>query len=420
MTRITATARASVAALLLSGALALPAAAQTSAGSAGWSAFTGCWRPLSPGAAGVSRWSSVPNAGAPTLCILPTGASAAELVTLAGDTVAVSDTIDVGAGTRARAREGCTGSESAAWSADGQRLYMHATYGCSNGLTQSSSGVLALSTGEELLDVEQTTRGATKAVHVSRYLRVNDPAALPRAIAARLGDAELERSIARGPAAAPLTVAAIADLSRQVGPDVTEALLAEHDDHLVLDAKLLAALADAGVPGRTTDLLVALSYPRRFAIATPAPAANQVTTNDRVPRTIIDPALLGYSSIYAPLGYGMFGASPYGYYGPYRYSPYGYGGYGYGGYAYGYYQPPIVVVRAEPARPHGRVVNGRGYARGDDGGTSTGATAQPRGGSSSSGGTSSGSSGSAGSSSSGSSSSGGSSSGGTRTAKPRP
>ena len=421
MTTIATTARATAAALLLAGAAALPASAQTPAGGGGWSAFLGCWRPLSPDASQGARWSPVPNAGAPTLCVVPTDReSAAELVTLAGDSIAARDTVDVAATPRTREREGCSGSESAAWSSDGTRIYMRASYSCARGLAQSSSGVLALSTGEELLDVEQTTRGAAKGVHVSRYVRVANAAKLPRELATRLTGSEMEHGLARGAASAPLTVAAIADLSRQVDPEVVEALLVEHGDHFTVDAKQLAALADAGVPGRITDVMVALTYPRRFAIASAPPAPeNRVTANDRVPRTIIDPSLIGYSSIYAPLGYGMYGYSPYAY-SPYRYAPYGYGGYGYGGYAYGYYQPPIIVVRTEPARPHGRVVNGQGYARGSDGGTSTGETAHPRPSSGSGSGSSGASSGSSnsGGSSSGSSSSG--SSGGTRTAKPRP
>lgn len=418
MTTIAANARAATAALLLAAALALPAGAQTGADAGSWSAFAGCWRPLSPDASLGARWSSVPSAGAPTLCVVPTDrASAAELLTFAGDSIAARDTIDVGAAPRARERDGCSGNESAAWSSDGTRLYMRASYACARGLTQSSSGVLALSTGEELLDIEQTTRGAAKAVRVSRYVRVADPAQLPRELAARLTGAGMEFGLSRSVASAPLTVAAIAELSRQVEPEVVEALLVEHGDHIAVDAKLLAALADAGVPGRITDMMIALSYPRRFAIASAVPAPqDRITANDRVPRTIIDPALPGYSSIYAPFGYGLLGYSPYGY-SPYRYGPYGYGGYGYGGYAYGYYQPPIVIVRTGPPAPHGRVVNGRGYSRGSDGETSSGATAHPRSGSGSgsSGGSSSGSS-SAGSSSSGSSSSGG----GTRTAKPKP
>ena len=248
-------------------------------------------------------------------------------------------------------------------------------------------------------------------MRVSRYARITDPARLPQAFAARLRDSELRLGAARGAAAAPLTVAAIADASRQLEPEVVEALLVEHGDHMVVDAKRLAALADAGVPGRITDLLVALSYPTRFALApAKAAAAGGGAANDRVPRTLIVPSVLDYS-LYGPLGYGRYGS-------PYLYSPYGYSPYGYGGYAYGYYQRPIVVVRNEAPRPHGRVVNGRGYAHGSDGETGTSGTAQPRP-SSGSGGSNSGASGSSSSGSSGSSSSGSSSSRGTRTAKPR-
>lgn len=415
MTTFLASTRATTAALLVAAAIALPARApaQTATAAGDWSAMLGCWQPLAPGEARGDPWMAAPGGSARTLCVLPTDReSAAELVTLAGDSVVARDTVDVAAGTRSRERDGCQGTAGAAWSADGARLYTRTHYLCARGIAQSSSGVLAISTDEQLLDIEQTVRGNAKAVRVSRYARIGDPARLPRGFAARLGDAELRFGAARGGAAAPLTVAAIADASRQLEPEVVEALLLEHGDHMVVDAKRLAALADAGVPGRITDLLVALGYPARFALSARPRAGidGRVAANDRVPRALIIPSIPDYS-LYGPLGYGLYGS-------PYLYSPYGYSPYGYGGYAYGYYQRPIVVVRNEPPRPHGRVVNGRGYADGSDTGTGTGGTAQPR--PSSGSGGSSGSSSSGSSGSSGSSSSGSSSGGGTRTAKPRP
>jgi hypothetical protein len=338
--------------------------------------------------------------------VLPgAGAWEAELVTVAHDSIAARDTVVTGA--RSRELDGCRGSETANWSADGARLYLHARYSCPGGLEQTSSGMLALSEGEELIDIQQTTRGNAKAVRVSRYLRVAVSPSLPREVATALEGTDLPLSLARGAASAPLTVAAIADASRSLEPEVVEALLVERGGYAPVDAKQLAALADAGVPGRTTDVIIALAYPSRFAIRSMVSdsARLRAAAQDRVPRVALFPFYPGYSSLYGLYGYRPFG------YSPYDYIAGGRRGYG-GGYPYGYYQQPVIVVRSEPARPHGRVVNGRGYTRGSSGSDEGTGSARPAStsGSSSSGSSSSGSSGSSNSGSSGE----------TRTAKPRP
>ena len=179
---------------------------------------------------------------------------------------------------------------------------------------------------------------------------------------------------------------------------------------LPVDAKRLAALADAGVPGRITDLMVALAYPRVFALdrtarvaTTAAPEGTGRTVYVTLPPS--DP--FGYRPGF---GYGAYGYSPY---------PYLYDGY-YNGNGYGYfYRPPVVIVRGNggggAARPHGHVVNGQGYTRGTTP-PSSGESAST--GSGAKGGTSSGSTGSTSSTSAGASS--GSSSAEPRHAKPRP
>jgi hypothetical protein len=252
-------------------------------------------------------------------------------------------------------------------------------------------------------------------------------------------------------AAATLNVADIADAVQHTDPAVTQAWLVERGAQFNLDAKKLVQLADAGIPGSVTDVMVGLSYPEHFALqAGPgqmlaggtlsardsARIASQYV-NDRCFDGIdplwdapgsFDPCYgthwglrsYGYGYGYG-FGYGS-GYSPYGLYDNGYYSPYGY----YNGFGGGYYSVPVVVVKGDQApQAHGRVVNGRGYSQGSN---SSGTGAVPnnssapssRGSSSGSGSSGSGSS-SSGSSSSGSSSSGSSSSGsGGRTAVPRP
>ena len=191
------------------------------------------------------------------------------------------------------------------------------------------------------------------------------------------------------------------------------------------------ALANAGVPDRVIDVLVAMSYPDAFAIAPSATTPGSLAINE--PRGGGGGGIGDLGSAEAdcpPLSfsvYGWGGCSPFGYF-PYGYLPYGYSPYGYSRYGYyspygtgfgaygGWYgagQPAVIVLKSgDNAGQHGQVVNGRGYVQGRSGDTTT---------ATSSGGTSSTSSASSpsGSSSSGSSSSGSSGGGGDRTAHPR-
>jgi hypothetical protein len=202
---------------------------------------------------------------------------------------------------------------------------------------------------------------------------------------------------------------------KHVDRPVVEAWLLERGQGFELDAKRLVALADAGVPGTVTDLMVALSNPKVFAI-------NRSAREAELMRQMGQTAVTGRTVpvyAYSPFGWGPYG-SYYSWYGN-RYG-YGYGpGYGYG-YGNGWYygNTPIIIVNRNDAgsgsnggatvttRP--RMVNGQGYTEGRT-------VTSPS--------TNSGSSGSSGSSSSSGSSGGGStggstSGGGERTAKPRP
>jgi hypothetical protein len=273
---------------------------------------------------------------------------------------------------------------------------------------------------------------------------------LPAEFATLNAGSELAITTARVAAAGSFTVADLADAVKRLDTTVVQAWIVERGARFNLDRAQLVALADAGVPGSVTDVMIGLSYPEHFALQqrpigggmgdsfTRADSARlaQRFLSDRC----FGSTSLGYTpGIFDPCafsnGFGYGYGSRYGYgYGYNSYSPFGYGynaygGYnGYNGYSNGYFYAPVVVVKGDDA-PHGRVVNGRGYSSGDSGSGSTGrssgasGSASPgtgySGGSSSTGGTS----GSSGSGSSGSGTSGSSSSGsgdGGRTAHPRP
>jgi hypothetical protein len=264
---------------------------------------------------------------------------------------------------------------------------------------------------------------------------------LPREIAAALEGVDAEAGQARVAAAAALTTADVVEVSGQVDAQVVWAWLAERGEGFAVNARNLTEMADAGVPADVIDVVVALSYPRVFAIN---PATQQGQMRPEVAEGGAAPSAYGYApsawgSRFSPYGWDSYWTYNSGYYSPFGYGSYGYygpfGGYGYGSYGYPYgngsYGDGVIITvvgggQIQPAS-HGRVVNGRGYTQST--GTGREATAHPQpdrntgstsssGASQSSGGTASPRSGSASPSSS-SSSSGSSSSTG-RTAQPRP
>lgn len=417
MTTMTTRRLIAIAASLLAGAVtqASAANAQDARADNRWQAVLGCWQPVTAASADTyTAWMEqrARDAEAPRLCIVPTSSeSAVEFVTVAGGKVTRRDTVDAGNQHLARKRDNCDGWEGAAWSVDGRRVYLTSQYSCGGSVSRSASGMIAMSSDGQLMHIDEIASGGSKAVRVARYRSADvpegimlDSTLIPRADA-------IPVTAARAAMSGALTGADIVDAVNNVDSLVVEAWLVERGDRFVVDAKRLAALADAGVPARITDLMVALAYPRVFALDRPTRVAstNVPAGSGRTVYVTLPPS--------DPFGYqNGFGYRPYGY-SPYSYLYDGYRNYGYG-YDYGYYyQPPVVIVRGNggtPSRPHGHVVNGRGYTR-DPSPPSADSPATRSG-------TTSGTTSSQGSPSSGSSSSGSgsSSSGETRHAKPRP
>lgn len=396
----------------------LPAQAVTP--DARWQGWLGCWQPVSPASGdSYSDWmdTRARDAGLPTLCIVPSSApTAVDFVTVAAGTVTSRETIDANKSRVARKRDNCDGFEGASWSSDGRRIYVSSEYRCEGGVTRTSSGMLAMSPFGQLIDIQEIASGGAKSVRVARYQSVSAPAGLALDSARVPSNDAIPVTAARTAIAGPLTGADIVDAVNNTDSLVVEAWLVERGQRFNVDAGHLIALADAGVPARITDLMIALSYPEVFAFD--RTVAMRAATGSRVYATVPRADPFGYMSGIGgyPYGYGPLGYDPFRYGLGYR--GYLYGGYGYGGYGYAY-QPPVVIIRpgtgGGTGRTHGRVVNGRGYQR-DPAGTSTAGSStgarNPNAGSSSTGTTSSSGS------SSGTSSSG--SEGSTRQAKPRP
>lgn len=359
-----ATRTAAIAAALVS-LTAATGAAQQASGSR-WQGWLGCWTAAAPDAL-------VPS-NAPVVCITPTSnADVVNVATVQDGKVLATKTIDASGAAQPIEAKDCTGTQSAEWSADARRVYLKATANCA-GTTRTTSGILAMSPTGEWLDVQGIAAGEGENVRVARYRDAGLPEKLPPEIKSALEGRGVSVQGARVAAGANVGTTAVIEASKKATPAVVEAWLLERGQRFALDAKALMQLADAGVPARVTDAMVAVSNPQQFAVAHETAATqynrpDDEVTGRRIPVFLAPPPYDPFSWGYSPYGYG------YGY--PYGY---GYNGYGYGGYyGYPYYGTPVIVVPGGkvPGGNGGRMVRGQGYQPGVDA-SSTGRTAKPR------------------------------------------
>jgi hypothetical protein len=347
-----------------------PHAAPQSAHQAGsWSGWQGCWRIVSEEAPDGQL-----------LCILP-GADAAEarLVTLADGVTEGSTTLRVDGVARAVEEGGCTGTETARWSGDGRRIFLRADLMC-DGVSRTSTGVLAMVTGNEWVDIQTAAVGEQHAVRILRY-RAASADATPEEFAAMLDQSRgLAREAARLHVAAPLQVDDVIEAGSLISTPALQALLAAYGHGFHVDARSIAGLHDAGVAGEVIDVIIALSFPTRFAV--------RDAGGERIPSTYRQRGYGFEDECYDPFmrryyyGDACYYGRPFGY-GRYGYSPWGYD-------RYGWRQgtgPVVVIVRPDidtrPPSPPGSVVKGGGYTRGGTSGETGRGTAQPRSGESS-------------------------------------
>ena len=387
-----------VAAALL-GAGATPARAQKTAVDSRWLAYLDCWESI--------------ESTKSLVCLVPAaGTSTVDLLTITKGQVVTREPIAATGERVATRHDDCTGWQSVEWSSSGTRLFFRSGDTCPTG-DRLGTGLIAMaSDGHEWLYIQGITLQGQTGVRAQRYREVSGELSLPDEVKDALPTDVTFTMRARAAAALPVGSDEVIEASRHLDTPVLETWLVERGEPFTLDAKQLVRLADAGVPARVTDLMVALSYPKVFAINTTARAG------ERLPRANAAQGGGGYAGGVPLHGYTPLNSCSL-YYMLYNYAPYDcaglYPGYGYGyGSGYGWYPGgyPVTIVFTPSARAHGRVVNGQGYKEG----AGTNADAMPRSGDFGKVTPSGWSTGSTTSSTSSSSSSGS----GERTAKPRP
>lgn len=351
----------------LAATLIFAAGLQGQSDNEGWYAFLGCWAPES----GMG----------PTMCVRPT-TDGVEIARVAEGQVVSRDAWSTRPEGVRSEQEGCEGVHHATFSEDRKRVFLSSDYSCEGGNQRRETGVLTLPRADELLDVRSVDVEVDEPVAwVQRYV-ATAPTVGQAAGVADLPAEGMALETARRTAAARLDVEDVVEAVDYLGAGALEAWVAETGDAFRVDADLLVELADNGVPPSVLDLMIAVSYPQRFALAVDdrGVSAEQIAAaaSGRARPYGRATGCTGYGYGYGygwgtPLGYNRY--DPYGGCGyGYRYSRYSYGPYGYGGAWYGNYNPGVIVVPGDggSSNPNARAVRGRGYTRGASDGPATG------------------------------------------------
>ena len=315
-----------------------------------WLAWMGCWQPADGGVEAVDAM----------LCFRSVSSGVGvEMISVENGEIADRQTVWADGQTHETALEGCVGWDRGDFASQRGRVYLSSEHVCEGGVERTSTGLFAMVSSEEWVDVKVVEVGGQSVPWVMRYRLATQSAA----DAAGLGDIAAGMSMAvrsaRVAASAPPAVADVIEASQYVAEEGVQAWIAERNSPLALDANQLIRMADAGVSEEVIDVVVAVSYPSHFAVDRDADEYGRYGPM--------------YGGSYGRWGYydPFYGSL---FYSPFGYNRYGYGG-GYGGYG-GYYRPTIVVVdRADTGG--GRVINGSGYAPRSSGSGRTARRANP-------------------------------------------
>lgn len=347
--------------LTASSAFAQPAAvpaAATAQVDARIAAWLGCWR-LDDDLSGTG----------PRMCITPEK-NGVRMQTVIGTQLGINEVAVPDGTARPIEDPECTGNDRSEWSKDGARLFRTTNVTCGKESPRSIKSVSFMAPGPSWITVQHVTGNAVStAVRVQRYRRAANQT-LHNGTQAPQPDASLRARTA--PETTTWSVDDVIEASGKLPVEAVQAALTEVRHGFDLNKQALLALADGEVDEQVIDLMIALTYPKKFVVERRGESSSPTGI---VTSGWIDPimagALMMSPDCVSPFGYGYrsyysmcnsMGYSPlwYGYYGYNRY--YGYGGYGgYGDWINVAPLPPGGGV-VEP-QPEGRAINGRGYTQ---------------------------------------------------------
>lgn len=369
-----------------------------------FAAWIGCWR-LDDDLAGTGA----------RMCITPEKGGV-RMQTIAGTNKGIDELVIPDGVARPISDAECKGTERADWSSDGARVFRSTDVTCGKEAPRTIKSVSFLAPGPSWINVQHLTGGtAVASVRVQRHRRAANQQ-LADGSKAPQPDASL--TLRTSPETRTWSIEDVIEASSRIPAEALQAALSEVHHGFALNKKTLLALNQGGVHEQVIDLMVALTYPKRFVVQRvgggSAPAG--ISTGGGWFDPFMAPMMMQgtLADCYSPYGYGyrsyysMCGNSygysrmAYDYYGLNRYSPNDY----YNGWvAVGALPTGTGIVTTDP-QGDGRAINGRGYTQirnreaepsprtsnGGGNGTAAGWSGNSGGGTASSGGYSSGSS----------------------------
>ena len=202
-----------------------------------WSPWIGCWQPVEA------------NASDTRVCASRAGEHAVTFATIVGGQTVLEETLVADGMERQVTDAECRGTQRAEWSRDGRTLFAKADLTCADQKSRRISGLALIAADGTWLDVQSSWVDARESLRVRRYRRIPDSVASLFVSAGRT-----------------FTLEAVKEASTKVSPQALEAALAETNARFDLNSRNVISLADAGVPARIIDVMIALSYPQRFVL----------------------------------------------------------------------------------------------------------------------------------------------------------
>jgi len=265
----------------------------------------------------------------------------------------------------------CKGTELAEWSTDGARLFRTTTVTCGKEAPRTIKSVAFMAAGPSWINVQHVSGAAADtAVRVQRYRRAANQQ-LADGSKAPQPDAGL--TLRTSPETTNWSIEDVIEASRKVPAEVVQASLTEVHHGFDMNKRTLVLLDDGGVDKGVIDLMVALTYPKRFVVQRLGGGSTPtgVLTGGGWYDPMVSPMMGGFADCYSPYGYGY--RTYYSMCNMIGYSAFGYGYYGYNSYYNNYYNNGWVNVGGLPPgtgggsviepQGDGRAVNGRGYTQ---------------------------------------------------------
>jgi hypothetical protein len=303
------------------------AAAQTKhagkpADDARWYPWVGCWQPSGQGVSNDQ-----------VTCVRPSAGSSADILIIGSKGVESREHLQVDGLPHPIDKDGCSGSETATWSASGNRIYVGSAYTCQGGLRGRSTRMFAILPSGVWLEVRDVHAGGGWAETVTRYHDAGLPGFVPADVRSEISHRELAVATARAAASAPVSQTDIAEASQAVDTVVVQSWLAARGQAFATDASAAQSVVPNGV--------------RVYEGAPAAPPAPSSTS--------------GYDMAAPCDPFGCYESNGYSEYNGYSYVPYA-PGFGFGP---GYFVPfasPLIVIRGTGRGVvHGRPLVGRPF-----------------------------------------------------------